>query len=284
MAEERSPGANLRPRAGAVEAADRLRDRLGGPCALGVVLGTGLGDLVGLLSERRTLASAETGWLPQSRATGHAGRIVAGVLAGTRVAILQGRVHHYEGHPPEMLVRGIELLAALDCRTVLLTNAAGGLRPDMVPGELVVLTGHVDLVRRDWTGALGPAATVVGRGAGSTPYDPALVATALTAARRAGARARAGVYVLLSGPSYETRAEYRWLRASGVDVVGMSTVPEVTAARRLGLAVAAVSVVTNVARPDAPDKTLAEDVCRAAAKAAAGVGAILAALAAAAPH
>lgn len=272
------------PRAGAIDAANRLRDPLGGRCALGVVLGTGLGDLVELLSERRTLASAETDWLPQSRATGHAGRIVAGVLAGTRVAILQGRVHHYEGHPPETLVRGIELLAALGCRTVLLTNAAGGLRPDMVPGELVVLTGHVDLVRRDWTGALGPAANVAGRGAGPSPYDPALVATALTAARRAGARARAGVYVLLSGPSYETRAEYRWLRASGADVVGMSTVPEVSAARRLGLAVAAVSVVTNVARPDAPDKTLAEDVCRAAAEAAAGVGAILGALAAAMPH
>lgn len=289
MVVESMPIADCRPRAGAVEAAARLRDALGGPCRLGVVLGTGLGDLVDLLAERRAVPSLDTGWLPPSRATGHAGRIVTGTLAGTRLAMLQGRVHHYEGHAPETLVRGIELLAALGCDRVLLTNAAGGLRPDMVPGELVVLTGHVDLVRRDWTGALEPTAgasavAVSGRRAGAAPYDPALVTTALAAARRAGARARAGVYVLLSGPSYETRAEYRWLRASAADVVGMSTVPEVSAARRLGMTVAAVSVVTNVARPDAPDKTLAEDVCRAAADAAAGVGAILAALAASPPR
>jgi purine-nucleoside phosphorylase len=268
------------PRDGARAAATRLRKRLGGDCTLGVVLGTGLGDLVERLGDRRTVTAADTGWLAPSRATGHAGRVVTGLLGGTRVAALQGRVHHYEGHAAETLIRGVELLVALGCRGLLLTNAAGGLRPDMVPGELVVLTGHVDLVRRDWTAALGPAPA---RRAGGHDYDPALHAVALAAARPAGVVARAGVYCLLSGPSYETRAEYRWLRRAGADVVGMSTVPEVAAARRLGRAVTAVSVVTNVARPEAPapDRTLAEDVCRAAAAAATGVGAILAALAAA---
>ncbi|NBV46825.1 MAG: purine-nucleoside phosphorylase [Planctomycetia bacterium] len=269
------------PRDGARAAATRLRERLGGDCTLGVVLGTGLGDLVERLGDRRVVTAPDTGWLAPSRATGHAGRVVTGRLGGTRVAVLQGRVHHYEGHTAETLIRGVELLAALGCRTLLLTNAAGGLRPDMAAGELVVLTGHVDLVRRDWTAALGPAPP---RRAAGHDYHPALRAVALAAARRAGAVARPGVYCLLSGPSYETRAEYRWLRRAGADVVGMSTVPEVAVARWLGLAVAAVSVVTNVARPDAPapDRTLAEDVCRAAAAAAAGVGAILEALAAAA--
>jgi purine-nucleoside phosphorylase len=268
----------VRPRAAAEAAATRLRERLGGDCALGVVLGTGLGDLVERLIDRRVVPAAETDWLAPSRATGHAGRVVTGRLGPSRVAVLQGRVHHYEGHAAETLTRGVELLASLGCRDLLLTNAAGGLRPDMVPGELVILAGHVDLVRRDWTAALGGPV----RAGPGHDYDPALGAVALAAARQAGALARAGVYALLSGPSYETRAEYRWLRRLGADVVGMSTVPEVAAARRLGVRVAAVSVVTNVARPEAvaPDKTLAEDVCRAAAEAATGVGAILARLAA----
>jgi purine-nucleoside phosphorylase len=164
---------------------------------------------------------------------------------------------------------------------ILLTNAAGGLRPDMRVGDLVVLSDHIDLVRR------GPAATACavppdpggslrpGRVISEPCYEPALVDAALEAARCVGAKARAGVYAHLSGPSYETRAEYRMLRRFGADVVGMSTVPEAIAARRLGLTVAAVSVVTNVARPDAADRTDAEDVCRAAAAAAEGVWAIL---------
>lgn len=271
------------PREGARVAAGVVRDRLGGDCPLGIVLGTGLGDLVDTLADRRVVTAADTGWLAPSRATGHAGRVVAGRSGLTRVAVLQGRVHHYEGHPPETLIRGVELLAALGCRRVLLTNAAGGLRPDMVPGELVVLDGHLDLVRRDWTAALGERGRGAARPAARGDYDPALAAVALAAARRAGARARRGTYALLSGPSYETRAEYRWLRGAGADVVGMSTLPEVAAARCLGLAVTAVSVVTNVARPDAPDRTLAEDVCHAAATAAGAVGAIVAALAEVAP-
>jgi purine-nucleoside phosphorylase len=157
----------------------------------------------------------------------------------------------------------------------------------MQVGELMVLSDHIDLVRRPWTKGLGVAASDTVRAvAEATCYDPDLVAGALEAARSAGVRARAGVYAHLMGPSYETRAEYRMLRKFGADVVGMSTVPEVVVARRLGLRVAAVSVVTNVARPDAPDCTDAEDVCRAAAAAAEGVWAILMRVAAltACPH
>jgi len=253
---------------------------------LGVVLGTGLGSLADRLVGLRSLPSGDTGWLAPSTATGHAGRVVCGLLpcGGGPVAMLQGRVHGYEGHPPERLVRGVELLAALGVNTILLTNASGGLRPDMQSGELVVVTDHVDLVRRTWAG--GPPVAAGGRVAATLPpgpvYDPRLAAAAVDAARRRGARVRAGVYAHMLGPSYETRAEYRMLRRFAVDCVGMSTVPEAVAARRLGLAVAAVSVVTNVARPDAPARTDAEDVCRAAAAAAEGVWAIIHAVAAAA--
>jgi inosine/guanosine/xanthosine phosphorylase family protein len=264
---------------------------------IGVVLGTGLGGLADRLDQAWSMPARDTGWLVPSTATGHAGRVVWGCLDGGAarggerwecdVVMLQGRVHGYEGHAPESLSRGVELLAALGATTVLLSNAAGGLRPDMQVGELMVLSDHIDLVRRPWaqgleSAALGSAVPDNVRAAAAAPcYDPDLVADALAAARSAGAVARAGVYAHLMGPSYETRAEYRMLRKLGADVVGMSTVPEVIAARRLGLRVAAVSVVTNVARPDAPACTDAEDVCRAASAAAEGVWAILVRMAAA---
>ena len=287
-----------RLRSGAVAAAGLVANARGlqaeresGRRRLGVVLGTGLGSLTDRLNDAWSMPARETGWLMSSTATGHAGRLVCGSLSGAArdcdVVVLQGRVHGYEGHAPESLSRGVELLAALGATTVLLTNAAGGLRPDMQVGELMVLSDHIDLVRRPWTQGLvvdpteSVAADGVARAVSMTPcYAPELVASALEAARSAGALARAGVYAHLMGPSYETRAEYRMLRRFGADVVGMSTVPEVIAARRLGLRVAAVSVVTNVARPDAPACTDAEDVCRAAAAAVEGVWAILVRIAA----
>jgi purine-nucleoside phosphorylase len=151
----------------------------------------------------------------------------------------------------------------------------------MQTGELVVVDDHLDLVRGAWAAGLEPAdGGGLQRGSAAAHYDPELVTRSLEATRHAGVVARAGVYAHLKGPSYETRAEYRMLRRLGADVVGMSTVPEVVVARRLGLRVAAVSVVTNVACPDAPACTDAEDVCHAAAAAAAGVWAILEAVAA----
>jgi purine-nucleoside phosphorylase len=276
-------------RTGAMEAASRVRQARGGGtadwrAAIGVVLGTGMGGLVERLHDGWSLPGVETGWLAPSRATGHAGRIACGTVSGVPVAMLQGRVHGYEGHPPEMLTRGVELLSALGARTLLLTNASGGLRPDMKSGELVIVSDHVDFVRRPWDAA--PGGATVGsdvrptRRLNGRAYDPALVDLALEATRRAGVVARRGVYAFLSGPTYETRAEYRMLRAVGADVVGMSTVPEVAAGVGLGMEVTVCSVVTNVATPDAPTHTDAEDVCQMAADAAVGVAAILDALAA----
>jgi purine-nucleoside phosphorylase len=264
-----------RPRAAAVAAAERIVAAGGSGAAIGVVLGTGLGGLADRLGAAWAMPAAETGWLAQSTATGHAGRIVCGRLYGVSVAMLQGRVHGYEGFPPETLSRGTELLAALGVRTLLLTNASGGLRPDMQSGELVVVTDHLDFVRRPWDVAIEPTADV----APTAGYDPQLADLAMNATRRVDAIARTGVYAFLSGPNYETRAEYRMLRKVGADVVGMSTVPEVVAARRMGLEVAVCSVVTNVARPDAPTLTDAEHVCQMAAGAAEGVWAIVEALA-----
>jgi purine-nucleoside phosphorylase len=282
----------LSPRGGAVAAARAVAaaggERSGWPgrVSLGVILGTGLGRLAERLDDAWSVSCHDTGWLASSTATGHAGRVVVGRVGGCWVAALQGRVHGYEGHVPERLCRGVELLAALGATTLLATNAAGGLRPDMQVGELVVISDHVDFVRRAWTRPVEcerpdrPAEAARESVVPSRCYDLALGERAVVAAARAGVAARSGVYAHLLGPSYETRAEYRMLRRLGADVVGMSTVPEVMAAQRLGMRVAAVSVVTNVARPDAPGRTDAEDVCQAAAAAAEGVWAILEAVAA----
>lgn len=274
MRESGSMAVGRRPRAGAVEAAARIRGAGGFDAPLGVVLGTGLGGLADRLDDAWAMASRDTGWLASSTATGHRGRLVCGRLRGRPVVMLQGRVHAYEGFAPETLTRGIELLAALGARTLLLTNASGGLEPDMQSGELLVMNDHLDFVAQPWGDALETMVGVAAPPPGHW-YPPTLVERALRAAWAAGGSARQGVYAYLLGPSYETRAEYRMLRGMGADAVGMSTVPEVVVARLMGLDVAAVSVVTNVARPDAPDLTDAEEVIRLAADAADGVWAIL---------
>ena len=256
-------------RAEAMAAAARVLAAGGRRGSLGIVLGTGLGTLVERFDDVVCLPVGVTGWLAASTATGHAGRIACGRVAGCPVIALQGRVHAYEGFDEATITRGIEVLVALGVRTLLITNASGGLRPGMAGGELLVLDDHLDLVRRP-NAATEPAECAVERGgrAGVEIYRARLVSLALSAARRAGGRARAGVYARLLGPTYETRAEYRMLLRLGADAVGMSTIPEVLAARRLGVDVVAVSVITNVANPDAPEETDAEDVCRLAAGAA----------------
>jgi purine-nucleoside phosphorylase len=239
----------------AAEAAARFLAAGGQRGRLGVVLGTGLGGLAERLDGFFALPSVDTGFLPRSTATGHAGRVASGSLAGVPLVVLQGRVHGYEGFTTDVLTRGVDLLAELGVQRLLLTNAAGGLDPTMRPGDIVVLHDHIDRVRCE----------------GRLTRSPLAVA----AAARTGFRCRSGVYVYVSGPTYETRAEYRMFRRIGGDVVGMSTVPEALRAAALGLEVTAASVVTNVAKPDAPSITDAHDVCEAATNAAEGVWAIL---------
>ena len=282
----------IAPRAGAIAAAERILAAGGSRGSIGLVLGTGLGEVVSGLQNIWSLDGRQTQWLPQSRAMSHAGRVVCGTLNGRSLVALQGRVHSYEGFAPEMLTRGVELLAALGASTILLTNASGGLHPSMQRGELVVLSGHIDFVRKAWTKALerepiaGPVtghaipllSRETGRLLGSCCYDPQLVDLALAATWRGDTLARQGVYAYFLGPSYETRAEYRMLRRCGADVVGMSTVPEAIAAHSMGLRVAAVSIVTNVALPDAIRKVDASDVCCVAQDCVAGVWSLLEAI------
>ncbi len=280
--QKRSAPAKSSAARAATDAATRFLKAGGGEGRLGMVLGTGLGGLAERLEGLFAMPSENTGFLPRSTATGHTGRIVSGRLGSLPVVMLQGRVHGYEGFAGEVLTRGVELLAALGVRRLLLTNAAGGLDPTMRPGDIVVLHDHIDMVRCMDTTRLATAQPVnprPGRLAGEV-YTPDLVDLGVAAAARHGFRCRSGVYVYVSGPTYETRAEYRMFRRIGGDIVGMSTVPEAIRGHALGLEVAAASVVTNVAKPDAASVTDAHDVCHAAAEASEGIWTIFKALAA----
>jgi purine-nucleoside phosphorylase len=216
------------------------------PATVGVVLGSGLGRFGDTLTELVQLPYARIPTMPTAGVAGHAGNLCLGSVAGVRVACLQGRVHLYEGHEPVDVVFGVRLLHAIGCQAVLLTNAAGGIRASFAPGDLMVITDHLNLMGRNpLTGPNDPAGP---RFPDLTDaYDPGVIAAAERAAQQVGVPVRKGVYAALLGPSYETPAEVRMLRALGADAVGMSTVPEVIALRHRGVRVGAMSCITNLA-------------------------------------
>lgn len=219
-----------------------LRERLDGlvPKVL-LTLGSGLGALAEDVRESIAVQFGDVG-LPDSTVPGHAGRLVAGELAGVPVLVQQGRVHLYEGVGPAEVVACVRSAAALGCRLFVVTNAAGGLDPEMAPGDLMLTTDHLNLTGT--TPLLGPAFVDM-----AAAYDPALRDVARKAADGLGQELTEGVYAGLRGPAYETPAEVRMLRTLGADAVGMSTVLEVIAARERGLRVLGFSLITNVHRP-----------------------------------
>ncbi len=241
-----------------------------------VILGSGLG---GVADEIRSPVAFDFADLPGfgiSTAGGHRGQLICGLLDGQPVVAMAGRFHRYEGYCDEQVTFPVRLLAALGAERLIVSNAAGGLCPSMKVGDIVVIRDHFDLARRPAPGFLGNGRSEVSLTA--EMYDQELIDTALHAARQADFHARLGVYLATSGPTYETRAEYRMMRFFGADVVGMSTVPEVCVARRLGLRVLALSMVSNVARPDAPQPANHEEVLAAGRAAAFKLRAILAAV------
>lgn len=214
--------------------------------AVGLVLGSGLGGVAGSFTDAVRIPYSEIPSFVAPSVAGHAGELVVGGFAGTTVACLSGRIHLYEGEPLERVVFGVRLLSVLGCRGVILTNAAGGIRADLGPGSLVVISDHLNLTGHNpLIGELEPGATrFIDM---TTAYDPRFRALALDAARSAKLSVAEGVYAGVLGPSYETPAEVRMLRALGADVVGMSTVLETIALRERNVRVGAVSVVTNLA-------------------------------------
>jgi purine-nucleoside phosphorylase len=215
--------------------------------AVGVVLGSGLGAWADSLSSLDRIPYTDIPRMPQSTVVGHAGNLCLGLAGDVPVACLQGRVHLYEGHDPERVVFGVRLLARLGCRAILLTNAAGGLAPGFAPGDLMLISDHLNLMGKNPLSgpnieAFGPRFPDM-----TEAYDPALRAAAREAAAETGTTLHEGVYAGLLGPTYETPAEIRMIGTLGASAVGMSTVPEVIALRHMGVPAAAISCITNLA-------------------------------------
>jgi purine-nucleoside phosphorylase len=231
----------------ALAAAATLLRRHGAPPALGVVLGSGLGAFADRLENAIAIPYAEIPHAPLSRVIGHAGSLVIGELGGVRMAVLSGRVHAYEGHSWERVTFLVRLLARWGIKGAVLTNAAGGINLSFTPGDLMLLTDHINLLGGsplvgDNDERFGPRFLDM-----THAYDPAYAAQFAVAAAQEKLTLQHGVYAAMLGPAYETPAEIRMLRALGADAVGMSTVPETLALRHLGVRVAALSCITNAA-------------------------------------
>jgi purine-nucleoside phosphorylase len=223
-----------------------LRERVTRAPAAVLVLGSGLGGLAEEIQDAVRIPYAEIPGFPRSTVVGHAGALVAGILNGVEVVAMQGRFHLYEGWAAVDVARPIRALAALGVELLLLTNAAGGLRPGMEPGDLMLIADHLNLMGRN--PLVGPVVGGEERFPDmSAPYDAELRRVAASLALELAIPLEQGVYAALLGPSYETPAEVRMLRILGADAVGMSTVPEVLVARALGMRVLGISCITNLA-------------------------------------
>lgn len=236
------------------EAATYLKGKLGSLTPrVGIVLGSGLGAAAEAVSNAVTVPYAEIPHFPQSTVVGHSGRIVAGLLGGAPVAIMQGRVHFYEGYTPAQVTFPLRVMGMLGIRAVVLTNAAGGIKESYRVGQLVALGDHINMM--GWNPLIGPNEPrfAVRPGAGqrffdmTTAYSKSLRILAKEAALQEGFTLEEGVYLATPGPSFETPAEIRAFRALGATLVGMSTVPETIVARHMGLEVLGISCVTNLA-------------------------------------
>jgi len=229
------------------ETVEFLRARIPVPPVVGVILGSGLGDFAAAVQDRLEIPYAQIPGFPASAVVGHAGTLVAGTLAGVPIVVLSGRIHYYEGHPMGTVVMPARVLGLLGCRDVVVTNAAGGIDTSYRPGDLMLIADHVNLFGTN--PLVGPNDETFGARFPdmSDAYRADLRKLAKAVARKVRVPLREGVYVGVTGPSYETPAEIRAFRALGANAVGMSTVPEVIALAHMGVGVLGISCITNMA-------------------------------------
>lgn len=252
------------------KAAAYMESLIGGrkPVA-GIVLGSGLGKLADLVEDPVVIPYTDVPGFPASTAIGHKGNFIVGTLAGKCVVAMQGRIHFYEGKGIDKVVLPIRVMIRLGIRTLFVSNAAGGTNPAFLTGDLMIITDQINLIPSPLVGenldAFGPRFPDMTR-----PYDPALIRMGLEIAAERGIPVRKGVYLAVTGPAYETPAEYRFFRTAGADAVGMSTTPEVIVARHAGIPVFGMSVITDVATATDEDEyvTDGEEIVAIADKAA----------------
>ncbi|MEM7435104.1 MAG: purine-nucleoside phosphorylase [Myxococcota bacterium] len=226
------------------EAGAFVAERVATP-EVAMVLGSGLGAFADTLGDAKVIPYVEIPHMPLSEVAGHAGNLVVGTCQGKPVAAMQGRFHLYEGYTVNEVVFGVRLMAALGARTLIVTNAAGGISSSLAPGDLMVISDQLNLTGSSLVGesvAAGPRFVDM-----TEAFDPTLRGVAIEVAEAQGVSLAEGVYAGLLGPAYETPAEVRMLRTLGADAVGMSTVLEVIAARQQGMRVLGISCITNLA-------------------------------------
>jgi purine-nucleoside phosphorylase len=259
------------------ETADYLQWKGFTDAGTGVVLGTGLGSFIKELSIEQTIAYQDIPHFPQSTVESHKGQLIIGRIGDKKVIVLQGRFHFYEGYSMQQITFPVRVLKALGIRALLLSNAAGGLNPVYKKGDLVLLDDHINLLPENPLRGLNDPAFGNRFVDMSRPYDPHLGQQLMAEAARLSLHLYTGVYASVMGPNLETRAEYRYLRSIGADMVGMSTVPEVIVAGHLGLPCAAISVITDECDPDHLVPVSIEEIIAVAGKADAILSKLLAA-------
>ena len=232
------------------EAAEVVRARWSATPAAGIILGTGLGGLAREIDVAATVEYGDIPGFPLSTVESHAGRLLCGTLGGKPVVAMQGRFHRYEGYSLQQVTFPVRVLRALGAETLIVSNACGGMREEWAPGDLMLIADHINLLGDNPLvgpndDRLGPRFPDM-----SAPYDAELREIAREVAASQGTVLREGVYVAVTGPNLETRAEYRMLRGIGADVVGMSTVPEVIVAVHGGMRVLGVSIITDQCIPE----------------------------------
>ncbi len=249
------------------EALEVIRPRWGESIRAGLILGTGLGSLAQEIQTEAEIPYEQIPHFPRSTAVGHAGRLVCGRLRGVPIVAMQGRFHAYEGYSYQEITFPVRVMKALGAELLVVSNACGGLNPQYAAGDIMVIEDHINLMNGNPLvgindDELGPRFPDM-----SQPYDPQLIEVALRVARRNDIVAHKGVYVAVTGPNLETRAEYRFLRLIGADTVGMSTVPEVLVAVHGGMRCLGLSVVTDMCLPDALKPVDVEEILAVAAQA-----------------
>jgi purine-nucleoside phosphorylase len=260
----------------ASEAAGMVRQTIGGMAPrIGILTGTGLQESIAAVEIDAAMDYRHIPHFPLSTVAGHPGRMLAGRLGEKALLVCQGRFHLYEGYPPRAVAFPIRVMQTLGVRTLILLNAAGGLDPAMQPGAVMIIRDHLNLTGANPLEGPNEAAWGPRFPDMSAAYDAALAEAALTAVAESGLPRHGGVYAGLRGPSLETPAEVRFLKAIGAAAVGFSTVLEVIAAVHAGMAVLGLSTITNVHDPDRPAASSLEEILTVARDAAPRVGALL---------
>ena len=246
--------------------ANSVRDRTTYQPKIGMILGSGLGPLAESIPNAVTIPFSDLSPWPVSTVTGHLGRLVIGELEGQVTIVMQGRAHYYEGYSIAQIGLPVRVMGRLGIEFLIVTNAAGGVNPDFIPGDPMLITDHLNLLGMAGLNPLrGPNLDEIGPRFPdmSQAYDRQLCSMAGEVAAEENIQLREGVYVCLAGPSFETPADLRFLKAIGVDAVGMSTVPEVTVARHGGIRVLGISGISNKANLDGNTITTHEEVLEA---------------------